>query len=244
MIFDSSNSSKYMVFVDEAGDHNLEKWDKHFPLFVLAFCIMEKSHYCDFVLPSINKLKLKYFNKTSIILHERDIRKQSGDFKNLVEIETQKSFMQDLTGILVNTQFTVISCVINKPCFKGKYEKPEHPYHLATSMCLERLNYFLKENNDDKPTVINFEARGSKEDEELKNTFSRYCTSCNSEFNIIPKANNCVGLQFADLIARPIGRHVINPSQPNRAFDIIRNKFRTDESGNYMGRGLKIFPLD
>lgn len=242
MIYDSSNSSKYMVFVDEAGDHNLDKWSSHFPLFVLAFCVIEKSHYCDFVLPSINKLKLKYFNKTNIILHERDIRKQIGCFSSLIEKDTQSQFMNDINNLMINTQFTVISTVIRKQYFVDKYKYPAHPYHLATGMCLDRLTRFLEENNEKKHTVVTFEARGKKEDNELHKTFETLAKRENYEINIIPKGNNCVGLQFADLIARPIGRYVLCPEQQNRAFDIIKNKFRTDMQGCYIGRGLKIFP--
>ncbi len=243
-IYNSDNSSKYMVFADEAGDHNLESWNPHFPVFVLAFCIIEKSHYCDYVLPTINKLKLKYFNRTDIILHERDIRKQTGAFSCLCDKEIQNIFMQDLSNIMINTQFTVISCVIDKARFLGKYKNPKHPYHFATSMCLERLCHFLKENNEAKHINITFEARGHKEDEALRTNLNQFCKDINANITIIPKANNCVGLQFADLIARPIGRYVINPQQPNRSFGIIKNKFRTDNDGNFIGRGLKIFPLN
>lgn len=241
-IYDSSNSSKYMVFADEAGDHNLESWNIYFPVFVLAFCIIEKSHYCDFILPSINKLKLKYFNRTDIILHERDIRKQQGVFSCLFDKDLKNLFMNDLTQIMASSQFTVVSSVINKPSFKEKYRDPVHPYHLATSFCLERLKYFLSENNELKHTNITFEARGNKEDNDLREAFTDYCKECDISMNIIPKANNCVGLQFADLIARPIGRYVINPEQTNRSFDIIKNKFRVDSNGDFKGRGLKIFP--
>ena len=122
MIYTSENSSKYMVFADEAGDHNLQRWDPTFPLFVMAFCIIEKSHYCDFVLPSINKLKLKYFNRTDIILHEREIRKQTGIFSCLVDKNCRDEFMMDLTNIIINTQFTVISSVIDKQRLTSKYK--------------------------------------------------------------------------------------------------------------------------
>ncbi len=239
-IFNSSNSSKYLVFVDEAGDHNLKKWDPDFPVFVLAFCIMEKGHYCDYVLPAINKLKLKYFNKTNIILHERDIRKQQECFSCLTDKTIQNEFMRDLTQIMINTQFTVISCVIDKPKFKAKYVKPSHPYHLAAKMCFDRLAYFLQENDEQKYTTVTFEARGASEDRELKEALNNY--NSDFEINIIPKSNNCVGLQFADLIARPIGRHIIKPEQVNRSYNIIKNKFRTDSNGDFIGRGLKIFP--
>jgi len=34
-----------------------------------------------------------------------------------------------------------------------------------------------------------------------------------------------LGLQFADLIARPIGIHLLRPEQPNRAWETIKEKF-------------------
>jgi hypothetical protein len=45
-------------------------------------------------------------------------------------------------------------------------------------------------------------------------------------------------LQLADLVARPIGLSVLRAEQPNRAFDIIKQKiWRYEETG----KGLKIF---
>lgn len=55
------------------------------------------------------------------------------------------------------------------------------------------------------------------------------------------------GLQLADLVARPIGLHVLRRGQTNRAFDILKHKFfcaggpyKVGE--NYEEWGLKIFP--
>ena len=56
------------------------------------------------------------------------------------------------------------------------------------------------------------------------------------------KKHNSSGLQLADLVAHPIGRHAINPSQPNRAYDIVEPKFRRGPKGQIDGFGLKNFP--
>ncbi|WP_418024829.1 DUF3800 domain-containing protein [Paracoccus sp. TD-10] len=40
------------------------------------------------------------------------------------------------------------------------------------------------------------------------------------------KSENSVGLQLADLTARPIAINVLRPQQANRAFDIIAPKIR------------------
>ena len=57
-----------------------------------------------------------------------------------------------------------------------------------------------------------------------------------------------MGLQLADLVARPIGIHYLRPNQSNRAFEIIEQKFlcrggRQQVGENYEGYGLKIVPL-
>ena len=62
------------------------------------------------------------------------------------------------------------------------------------------------------------------------------------EMIFVDKKANSSGLQIADLTARPIGRHAINPDQPNRAWEIIESKLRRSPAGNVNGWGLKIFP--
>ena len=62
------------------------------------------------------------------------------------------------------------------------------------------------------------------------------------EIHFVDKKANLAGLQIADLVARPIGRHVLNPDQPNRAFDIISPKLRRGPDGQLLGYGLKIHP--
>ncbi|MEE9451387.1 MAG: hypothetical protein V3V61_01360 [Gammaproteobacteria bacterium] len=47
---------------------------------------------------------------------------------------------------------------------------------------------------------------------------------------------------MADLIARPIGRYVLDPKQDNRAYSIIEKKFYCDKNGEKEGWGLKRFP--
>lgn len=56
------------------------------------------------------------------------------------------------------------------------------------------------------------------------------------------KKCNSAGLQLADLVARPIGRKVMNPAQPNRAYEILERKFRRSPRGSVRGWGLKVSP--
>jgi hypothetical protein len=93
-------------------------------------------------------------------------------------------------------------------------------------------------------TTLLFEKRGEQEDKELKVNFydlMREMNWNNLNIEITPKATNSLGLQFVDLMARPIGRYAINPNQPNRAFEILKNKFRKQD-GKFEDCGLKIYP--
>jgi Protein of unknown function (DUF3800) len=98
-------------------------------------------------------------------------------------------------------------------------------------------------------THVQVECRGKAEDTTLELEFRRICDGKNAvgklpnlDIRFIDKKQNSTGLQLADLVAHSIGRHAINPGQPNRAYDILEPKFRRGSDGQVRGFGLKIFP--
>lgn len=98
-------------------------------------------------------------------------------------------------------------------------------------------------------THIVFEKRGSREDKELELEFRRLLDATQVEglaesLDIVfaDKKTNSAGLQLADMVARPIGRHLINPQQTNRAYQILLGKFRRNKDGEINGWGLKCYP--
>jgi hypothetical protein len=147
--------------------------------------------------------------------------------------------------LIEELDFKVVATAINKLELQRKHQNPDHPYYTATGFCLENLKRFLSDKKrDENKTTITFEARGKKEDNELELYFRRLSEdSFNSKFDIeiISKLSNSSGLQIADLIARPIARHIVNPEQPNRAFEIIKKKLVNSE-GDLKESGLKIYP--
>src|SRR5580765_8337587 len=76
--------SDYIIFVDESGSPSMGGGiDPQYPLFVLAFLLMKKSDYAQVVCPAVSAFKLKHFGHDQVILHEREIRKDTGAFKFL-----------------------------------------------------------------------------------------------------------------------------------------------------------------
>lgn len=246
-----SKFSDYIVYVDESGDHGLDKVDPNYPLFVLVFCIFRKDIYRRECSPILQEFKFKHFGHDMVVLHEREIRKAQKNFSILINRAVREEFMVDLNALVEVASFTLIASAINKTTLQQRYLHPSSPYDLALAFCLERLWYFLKDHSSEKHSQVHvvFESRGKKEDEELELVFRRVCDGANMaqtklpfEPVFVPKCVNCGGMQIADLVARPIGRHLLAPNQDNRAYDIIEKKFRRSAEGQIRGWGLKVFP--
>lgn len=242
--------SDYVIYADESGDHDMSQINSTYPVFVLAFCVFEKRKYIESVVPLLQNFKFKYFGHDMIILHEREIKKATGPFSFLADDAIRENFYSDLNCLIEHSPMTIIAAAIHKNRLSRQYIYPENPYAIALTFCLERAYRFIEEQGSQgKLTHLIVEARGKKEDNELELAFRRICQGDNYQGKTInmdiifaKKVVNSTGMQLGDLIARPIGRHVLNPNQDNRAFDIIKNKFRKNPNGSIHGWGLKIFP--
>ncbi len=137
--------SDYVVYVDESGDHSLESINPDYPVFVLAFCIFHKRHYAEKVLPALEKFKFNHFGHDAIVLHEHEIRKQTGAFTPLNNRELRARFMTELTQIVTASNFVLVTCVIDKHRLKEKEagNVADNPYHLALGFCLDGLHDFF-----------------------------------------------------------------------------------------------------
>lgn len=241
--------SDFIIYVDESGDHGLENIDNHYPIFVLTFCVFRKVEYQDIVVPSFLSLKFQFFGHDMIVLHSHHIRKANGDFRILVSPEIRERFTAALEFAVARAPFTVIASVIHKSMLRDRYVYPSNPYEIALCFCLERAYAFLRERGQaDRRTPVIVECRGKAEDDALELAFRRIVQGANHwgplPFEIVfaDKKVNSTGLQLADLVSYPIGRHYINPEQRNRAYETIEQKFRTNEAGKKEGWGLKCFP--
>ena len=59
--------------------------------------------------------------------------------------------------------------------------------------------------------------------------------------NLRSKTDNVAGLQLADLVVSPIGRHVLGKPE-KEDFHVVRQKLRTNSAGEYPGVGLVVLP--
>lgn len=238
--------SDYIIYADESGDHSLVKVsDEEYPVFVLAFCIFKKTDYVEKALCKLSQIKFDFWGHDAVVLHSHKIRKQKDEFAMLGNLPTMEKFVDRINEMVTNTPFFVIATVIDKRLLQKQYTTPKSPYNLGLLFCLERATKFLVEQGQkERLTHIIVEARGKKEDAELELEFRRIITQQRglARFDIIfsDKKSNGAGLQIADLMAHPVGRHVINPKQENRSYSVVERKFH--KYPHHEGKGLKIFP--
>jgi hypothetical protein len=242
--------SDYVIYVDESGDHSLDSVDHDYPVFVLDFCIFRKDHYVAAIVPKVQAFKFAHFGHDIVVLHEREIRKQKPPFAFLQNQQKRATFMDGLNRLIAEADFTIVAAVIEKQRLMHQYATPANPYDMALTFCMERAYAFLRDRDQHtRTTHIVVERRGKREDDELELAFrrirdgdNRWGAMAGFEIVIADKKINSAGLQLADLTARPIGRHVMDVIQPNRAWDIIEPKLRRNPQGRVNGWGLKIFP--
>lgn len=240
----------YVVYVDESGDHSLTNVNPQFPVFVLAFCIFPIAEYIEKVVPAIERLKFEFFGHDMVLLHEREIRKNAPPFDILRVPRVREAFQTRLTEIIAKSRFGIVACVIDKNELRARRGEGSNPYHVAMEFGLERVFLQLQDRNQvGRPTHVIFESRGKKEDLELELEFRRIQDSGRTRglaqtlvFGCAPKSANSSGLQLADMIARPIGLHVMRPEQPNRAWETISTKMVRSKTGVLTGYGLKVYP--
>lgn len=239
--------SDYVVYVDESGDHSLASVDKDYPVFVLALCIFHKRHYAEKIVPAVEKLKFNYFGHDSVVLHENEIRKQKGDFVFLARRAVRDEFMGQISSIMDASNFILIACVVDKARLSKAQGAASNPYHIALGMCLEALRGFLVEKRQiELTTHVVVECRGKKEDAELELEFRRICDGNNVSGKVLPfdvvfadKKTNLVGLQLADLVARPVGINYLRPEQHNQAFEMLKGKFYCAGGRKQVGNGFE-----
>ncbi|MFQ5624658.1 MAG: DUF3800 domain-containing protein [Paracoccaceae bacterium] len=234
------NYSDYIIHLDESGSPSLEADKADFPVFVLACVCIEKSHYAEVMVPRLQSLKFKYFGHDQTIFHERDIRRQSGEFVALRgDPNLRQDFLADVTNLVASFDFDLAAAVVDKKRLAEKYPNPLSPYELSLLLAMEHLSLILR-NKGQLGRIVHVvaESRGKPEDTELELVFRRIAdgqpplpsnqaelmTQFEWRLLFCDKKSNSSGLQLADLIARPVGIKHIKPDQPNRAFDIIANK--------------------
>ena len=158
--------------------------------------------------------------------------------------------MDELSDLMDSLEYTLFITGIHKDKYKKQYkDNTDNPYNIALAYTMERAVHFLESKGESEFPVI-AEARGKNEDRDLERVFYRILTNGTDDtvadhFKNLTcpllfksKQWNIAGIQLADLSAHPCARHMLNPSQNNRAYEIVKKRIYTNETMS----GWKVFP--
>jgi hypothetical protein len=241
------------MFLDESGNHGLTQIDPLYPIFVLGGLIVEEDYAYGELTKRVQQFKRDLFGREDLILHTADISRNKNGFEKLKNPVFRARFFAELNQLMHDLVYNVIACVIKKNDHFARYGfSALDPYMLSLDVLVERFYFEL----DFAETTGNIvaEQRSPVLDRQLdiawlnlkiQGTEFIQATRINQRIEslvALPKAANIAGLQLADLVVSPIGRHVMG-KQDHEDWAIIERKFRR-RSGSYEGAGLVILPKE
>ena len=245
------------LYIDESGDHNLVRIDPFYPIFVLGGVLVDKEYHDRVIIPEIDQLKSECFGNTNVVLHLYDVKQKRGEFASLQNQQLRRRFWSKMISLMRNWDYTVIACAIRKTDHRAKYgSSARDPYFYALEIIVERFALCLDEIDD--AGLIVAEARRPDLDLGFQTNFNYWWSNGTgphgtyldastiqvriSGAQLEKKSANIAGLQLADFVLSPIGRHLLGKPD-GQGWQIAEEKFRRDpETGSYVGWGLKVLP--
>lgn len=241
-----------VLFLDESGDHNLAVIDPNYPLFVLGGVIVDKDYADGPLTEAFDQFKRELFGWTDIILHTVDITRNKNGFESLGHPQLRSQFYEKLNSLVSDLEYTVIACAIRKD---------DHLRHYGTAAIdLYRLSlHSLSEIFCDEIGAVRnggmivAESREPTLDQDLEYTWSSLRRRGSgyssiekirdriSSLTLHSKRENIAGLQLADLVITPVGRHMLGKPDKDD-WQIIEQKLRRGPHGEIADYGLVLLP--
>ncbi len=241
-----------ILFLDESGDHNLTLVDPQYPLFVLGGVIVDKDYAEGPMTEAVQAFKRRLFGRDDIILHTADITRNRNGFEAMKTPAFRERFYAELNELMRSLDYKIVACAIRKDEHIACYGVAAlDPYLLSLDLLVERFAFDV--GNVSGGGLIVAERRDPTLDHELELAWlnlkiqgTRYQQAKDIEkrifaMNLRAKSENIVGLQLADLVVTPIGRHVLG--KPDKEdFEIVHSKLRRSRAGVVEGYGLVVLP--
>lgn len=244
-----AQESKYYLFLDESGDHSLDKIDAQYPMFVLGGVLIAAADY-DRLDARWKEMKRELFGTDAIILHTADLTRNKNGFERMKEPAFRQRVYAGLNAVMAELPYQVIGCAVHKGNHLDRYGVSAiDPYHLSLSIIVERA-YFAVGKKGKLHIVA--ESRDATLDRMLEVVFLELkisgthfisATELNglgAELHIRQKSKNISGLQMADLVVTPIGRRVLGKAL-HADWQVIESKLYRYR-GKWEGAGLVVLP--
>lgn len=101
----------YNLFIDELGNANPQNLSS--PIYILCG-IMVTGQNREKIKIHSDQIKFKYWGRTNVIFHSREIGRCEGEFHILKDKKINKTFIEDLTKFLQVSSYQIFAIIIDK----------------------------------------------------------------------------------------------------------------------------------
>lgn len=221
------------------------------PVFVLAGVVIDETYVRHVVRPELDELKQAFFGDARIVLHTSDLVRNRNGFERMKDPAFRGRFLEALNAAMRRWSYTVVACAIRKADHVREYGTSAiDPYMLSLEVVAERFCYELRQRGAVGATII-AEARSQPLDRILERSWQDVLVSGTRyvgrreladrvRLELRTKQAGEVGLELADLVVSPIGRHAIG-KPPREDWVIVSEKLRRRD-GTWRGAGLVVLP--
>ena len=215
---------------------------------------MEDAYHDNVATPALKAYKERLFGRSDFILHTADIVRRQGVFHRLTDVAFRARFYEETNALMTELEYVVVACVILKDDHFARYGMAAlDPYMLSLKVLVERFVFEIQARGRGTSGHIVAEARDETLNNELRLAWvdlrtsgTEYVSAADvrehvEELYIRDKKRDIAGLQIADLIVSPIGRHVLG-RRAREDWAVIERKLRKGPGGSYWGYGLVTLP--
>lgn len=220
--------SEYIVFVDESGTPVTHKPDPQFPIFSLQFVLVRKDTYVAKIEPEFKKFKLRHHGSDAIVLHGRKIDSKEGEFRILRDRELYGRYVRELDTLIGSTDMRLYSAYFLQLEVAKLGALSVHPYAYFMHELLNLIEQEVRVPGVRTRCEVVVESRRGS-DAEMLDAYESYKEAFRTaqvefELQLAEKSLNVIGLQVADLVAKPVARFCLNRMEPGREWPTVSKK--------------------
>jgi len=258
----AATTDRCYIFIDECGTYSISSKDA-FKAFVIAAVIVYEKDYSK-VNEQFKRWKGSKLGSRNVFIHEPDVRQGRGSFFCNRNTSVRQQLVSSLHKRLSSLNYSAVACVVHRPEYLAKYGStsmdpslPKNLYLMVLDFLMERIVMILEKQFNGAKASVYAEARGPLEDALLQYEYVRLQIDGTSfispswfRYQLSPaitfktKKDNITGLQIADLIARPCGEKVLNPSSNPERWQECKDKLCKEIETAHSMLGMKIIPWD
>lgn len=230
----------YRLYLDETGTPDVKNINPNFPHFIFSGFIVDESQALK-LKTRADQIKFKYWNRTNIVFHSREIGRRENDFSILKDPTVEQDFHKDLAQLITSTGGSSVVVDVDKNKAKALGWSASDIYKNTSRAMLSFFVEFLHAKNNRGQIIV--ESAGTKRDLLFYREYIYLLANGSTPLNLthqkmkqlltsisfVSKNNHDIEEQIADLLAYPAAHNYL-----------VADGFRTTIPNSYEDKMCRI----